>query len=94
MIMVRLPPRRRGPHPASAATAQAASHAEAVAQWIALAAPPGAERAATDIIAASMPGWTRDPLGNLVMRRGSGSPRRVVACGLDEAAYVVSEITR
>jgi putative aminopeptidase len=73
--------------------AQAATSTETVAQWIALPAPPGAEHAATDIISASMPGWTRDRLGNLVMRRGSGSPRRVVACGLDEAAYVVSEIT-
>lgn len=38
-------------------------------------------------------GWTRDPLGSFVMRRGSGSPRRVVACGLDQPGYVVSEIT-
>lgn len=75
------------------AAAQAGGTTEAVAQWIALPAPPGGERAATDVISASMPGWTRDRLGNLIMRRGSGSPRRVVACGLDEAAYVVSEIT-
>ena len=65
----------------------------AVAQWIALPVAPGYERAATDIIAASMPGWTRDAQGNLIARRGSGSPRRVIACGLDEAAYVVSQIT-
>jgi putative aminopeptidase FrvX len=78
---------------AKAASPQPAGSTETVAQWIALPAPPGAERAATDIISASMPGWTRDRLGNLVMRRGSGSPVRVVACGLDEAAYVVSEVT-
>lgn len=79
-------------HPQSADAAGLA-HADAVAQWIALPAPPGGERVATDIISASIPGWTRDRLGNLILRRGSGSPRRVVACGLDEAAYVVSEIT-
>jgi putative aminopeptidase FrvX len=67
-------------------------YADAVAQWIALPATPGHERIATDVIAASMPGWARDSVGNLVMRRGTGAPRRVVACGLDEAAYVVSEI--
>src|SRR5208282_380658 len=69
-----------------------AASADAVAQWIALAAAPGHERAAMNIVAASIPGWTRDSLGNLIMRRGSGTPRRVVACGVDEAAYVVSEI--
>ncbi len=70
----------------------AAASTDAIAQWIALAAAPGHERAAMNIIAASVPGWTRDGLGNLSMRRGSGQPRRVVACGIDEAAYVVSEI--
>ena len=78
---------------AQSVDARASAHADAVAQWIALAAPPGVERAATDIISASIPGWTRDRLGNLIIRRGSGSPRRVIACGLDESAYVVSEIT-
>ncbi len=70
-----------------------AGDADAVAQWIALPAATGHERRAMDIIAASLPGWTLDPSGNLIARKGSGTPRRVVACGLDEAAYVVSEIT-
>src|SRR6204780_2725265 len=78
---------------AQPAAAPDLANTEAVAQWIALPAPPGAERAATDIISGSVQGWTRDRLGNLILRRGSGSPRRVVACGLDEAAYVVSEVT-
>lgn len=67
--------------------------ADAVAQWIALAATPGYERQATDVIAAGMSGWTRDGLGNLIRKQGTGAPRRVVACGLDEAGYVVSEMT-
>jgi putative aminopeptidase len=73
--------------------ARAPAYADAVAQWIALPVPTGHERAGMDIIASSRPGWTTDLSGNLVSRRGSGTPRRVVACGLDEAAYVVSEIT-
>jgi len=76
-----------------AAGAGPSSYADGVAQWIALPAATGHERAAMDIIASSLSGWTLDPAGNLIARRGSGSPRRVVACGLDEAAYVVGEIT-
>jgi putative aminopeptidase FrvX len=38
-------------------------------------------------------GWRSDSLGNWMLRVGSGSPRRVVACGVDEPGYVVSEIT-
>lgn len=41
----------------------------------------------------AMPGWRRDALGNLILRQGSGSPRRVVACGLDRAGFAVTEIT-
>ncbi len=32
-------------------------------------------------------------MGNLIARKGSGTPRRVVACGLDDGGYVISEIT-
>lgn len=65
----------------------------ALESWIALDAAPGREQAATAIIERAVPGWQRDALGNLVMRRGSGSPRRIVACALDEPAFVVSEFT-
>jgi putative aminopeptidase FrvX len=41
----------------------------------------------------SMPGWKRDALGNLILRKGSGSPRRVVACWIDRPAFAVTEIT-
>jgi putative aminopeptidase len=66
---------------------------QTVADWIALDAPPGQEGIATRVISASLPGWTTDALGNLIKRHGSGSPRRVVACGLDDGGYIVSEIT-
>jgi len=65
----------------------------ALASWIALDAAPGREQTATALIERAIPGWQRDALGNLVMRRGSGSPRRVVACALDEPAFVVSDFT-
>ena len=38
-------------------------------------------------------GWTRDASGNLMRVVGDGSPRRVVACGLDESGYAVSQLT-
>lgn len=65
---------------------------DAIATWIALDAPTGREYHATDIIRRELPGWTRDATGNLIARRGSGSPRRVVACPLDQASYAVSAI--
>lgn len=61
--------------------------------WIALDAPPGWEHRATDVIMKQSPGWRRDPLGNLILRKGSGSPRRVVACALDRPGFAVTEIT-
>ena len=67
--------------------------ADALGNWIALDAPPGWEHLATDQIMRAMPGWKRDVLGNLVLRKGSGSPRRVVACGLDRPGFAVTEIT-
>ena len=68
-------------------------YSHAVSTWIALIAAPGYERVATDRIMSATSGWTRDDIGNLVKRAGSGSPRRVLACGIDETGYVVSEIT-
>ena len=65
----------------------------ALSSWIDLDAPPGREQFATEIIMKDMPGWQRDELGNLMMRKGSGSPRRVVACALDRPAFAVTEIT-
>ena len=64
-----------------------------LASWIDLDAPPGREHLATDTIMQAMPEWKRDALGNLMLRKGSGSPRRVVACGLDRPAFAVTEIT-
>lgn len=61
--------------------------------WINLDAPPGREYLATDEIMRLMPGWKRDQLGNLILRKGSGNPRRVVACALDRPGFAITEIT-
>lgn len=74
-------------------TSAVGPYARAVATWISLIASPGSERIATDRILSATSGWTRDRTGNLVKRSGEGSPRRVLACGLDESGYVVSQIT-
>lgn len=71
----------------------AQNDARALRSWIALDAPPGWEHLATDVILKSLPGWRRDALGSLILRKGSGSPRRVVACGLDRPGFAVTEIT-
>lgn len=70
----------------------AATPGELLARWVALDAPIGHEHFATDRLLESLPGWERDRNGNLLRRVGSGTPRRVVACGLDWHAYVVSQI--
>src|ERR1044072_1557646 len=61
--------------------------------WITFDAPPGRELLATHKILESMPGWKRDNLGNLILRKGSGTPRRVIACALDRPSFAVTEIT-
>lgn len=54
---------------------------------------PGGTGAATSAAAMQARGWSVDSLGNATLMVGSGSPRRVIACGVDEPGFVVSEIT-
>src|SRR5438046_2986661 len=64
-----------------------------VQSWIALRVSPGREAYAMLRIREQFPEWSPGPLGSLVLSRGEGAPHRVVACGLDETSYVVSQIT-
>jgi putative aminopeptidase FrvX len=73
-------------------TSAVGPYARAVATWIALIATPGYERLATDRIASAVSGFTRDVSGNLIKRVGTGAPRKVLACGIDETGYAVSQI--
>jgi putative aminopeptidase FrvX len=65
--------------------------ARAVSSWIVLDAPPGSEGRPS--LNKTLAGWTVDAWGNYSKRAGSGRPRRVVACALDQSGYVVSQIT-
>lgn len=69
------------------------SSAIALRTWMAPDAPPGHEHLTTDQILKTVPDWKRDALGNLILRKGSGHPRRVVACSLDRPGFAVTEIT-
>ena len=68
-------------------------YTRALQTWIALPANPGFEDLAAGRILSGTNGWMRDSVGNVFKRTGSGSPRRVIACGLDQVGYAVSEIT-
>lgn len=74
------------------APAQGPSLRSVLPGWIGTIAAPGREQEATRVIMTSSDGWSREALGTLVRRTGSGSPRRVIACSLDRPAYAVSEI--
>lgn len=52
----------------------------------------GREEAAAEFISGRIPGARRDALGNVVLTVGSGEPRRLVACALDEPGFIVSAI--
>ena len=64
---------------------------DAVATWIALDVTPGREALAAPQMKAL--GFQPAVLDGYMIRRGKGSPRRVVACALDETGYVVSAVT-
>jgi putative aminopeptidase FrvX len=72
---------------------QASPAAEALAAWVALDAPPADAGRAAAAVRRRDSRWAADAQGNLVLRAGSGRPRRVVACGLDQPGHVVSAIT-
>lgn len=67
---------------------------DALASWIAVDVPTGYEPRQAPGLAAAMPGWEADRLGNVVRSVGSGSPYRIVACALDRPAYAATQITR
>ena len=69
------------------------SYGRIVQSWIALRVSPGREAHAMLRIREQLGGWRPAALGSLVRTQGEGSPNRVVACGLDETSYVVSNVT-
>ena len=73
--------------------ASARVDAQALASWLAVPAPPGDAHEITALIAKTEARWRHDDFGNLVLRAGSGQPRRAVACAIDAPSLVVSQIT-
>ena len=62
------------------------------ARLAAIAAPIGYETALADTLLALVPGSRRDRAGNVVVVRGNGAPRRLIACQLDEPGWIVGGI--
>jgi putative aminopeptidase FrvX len=70
----------------------------ALASWVGFDAPTGEEvRTTTALVkplAAATGGTvTVDALGNVIIRKGSGSPKRVVACAIDKPGFAITQIT-
>jgi len=53
----------------------------------------GYDQAVIDSLLALFPGATRDRLGNLTVTLGSGGPKRLIVCPMDETGYAVGGIT-
>jgi len=66
---------------------------QVLVSWQEFSAPTGQEESAVRVLAQSLAGWERDASGNLMARRGRGSPRRVIACALDRPGFAVTQIT-
>lgn len=74
------------------------SRQTAIASWISFDAPVGLEARTTPSLVRPLTNatgaeWRADGWGNLVLRKGSGTPRRVVACAIDRPGYAVTQIT-
>ena len=58
----------------------------------AMSAPVGFEAMMADSLARMMRGAMRDRAGNVIVRLGSGSPKRLIACPMDEPGWAVGGI--
>lgn len=62
-------------------------------RFSAMTAVTGYEQAMADSLLRLLPGSSRDRAGNVTLSLGTGAPRRLVFCPLDEIGYVVGNIT-
>lgn len=69
------------------------SPAELAVRMTGMTAVSGLEQRTADTVAALIPGSARDRAGNVVVTLGSGAPRRLIVCPMDEAGYVVGNVT-
>ena len=77
---------------AAAAQAQQSRLAESVSRLAAISAPRGYESGMADSLLALLPGSRRDRAGNVLTTLGSGTPRRLVACPMDEPGWIVGGV--
>lgn len=61
-------------------------------RFAAMTAVSGFERAMADSLLALLPGAMRDRVGNVVLTLGSGEPRSLIACPIDEPGFVVGGV--
>ncbi len=73
-------------------TVQAQATADLTDRLLAMTAITGYEQAMADSLLSVLPGAALDRAGNVVVVAGSGSPRRLAACPMDELGYVVGNI--
>ncbi|MGH7674158.1 MAG: hypothetical protein ACREMV_02705, partial [Gemmatimonadales bacterium] len=66
--------------------------AELAVRLAGMTAVTGYERGMADSLVALLPGSARDRAGNVTLALGTGEPRRLVACPLDEVGYVVGGV--
>jgi putative aminopeptidase len=79
---------------APSSTSKSSNLPDLAARLAAITAVTGYEQAAVDTLLRLLPGARRDRAGNAVLVLGSGEPRRLVVCPLDEPGYVVGNIRR
>lgn len=78
---------------ASRLSGQAAPPAALPERFAAFTAVTGFEQAVVDtLLGGLLPGATRDRSGSAVLVLGSGAPRRLIACPLDEPGWVVGGV--
>ena len=72
--------------------AQASAAAELALRLAGMTAVTGYEQAMVDTLLSLLPGAQRDRAGNAVLTFGSGAPRRLAACPLDETGFAVGRL--
>jgi endoglucanase len=72
--------------------AQAAPAGSLVQRLATIPAPIGHEQALADSLRAMLPGATLDRAGDVTLTLGRGTPRRLVACPMDEPGWIVGGI--
>jgi len=72
--------------------AQASSAAQLAQRFAGMTAITGYEQAMVDTVLSLLPGAQRDRAGSAVLVLGSGEPRRLAACPLDETGFAVGRV--